>query len=97
MSETRHNAIGFDYKPETWMDTAACVGYPSEWWFPDDRGQAGAAGSSTTQTALALCATCPVQTRCLDYALTVEAGWNRFGIYGGLTGEQRRELAKDVS
>lgn len=80
----------FDYKPESWMEDSACVGHQPEWWFPDDRSN----GSEETRMAKAICGGCPVRTQCLDYALRTEPGFTRFGIFGGLTADARRKLAK---
>lgn len=97
MSEARHNNSNlFAYKPETWMDDAACIGYDPEWWFPDDRG-VGANASSPTKAAKAICATCPVQTLCLDYAMRTEPGGTKHGIYGGVTADARRTISKAAS
>lgn len=43
------------------------------------------------RAALALCATCPVRTDCLEYALDAR---ERFGIWGGTTEKQRRKLLR---
>jgi WhiB family transcriptional regulator, redox-sensing transcriptional regulator len=82
----------FDYKPEPWVADAACAGYPLDWFFPDDRGRAGAAGSDTTRAAKAICAACPVQTACLDYSIRTDT---REGVWGGLLADERRELMQD--
>jgi WhiB family redox-sensing transcriptional regulator len=44
-----------------------------------------------TERALAICATCPVQRECLDYALEAR---ERFGIWGGKTEKQRRQILR---
>jgi hypothetical protein len=43
--------------------------------------------------ALALCEACPVRDDCLDAAIEEERGVAGFGIRGGLTADERRELA----
>lgn len=91
--DARHNEIGFDYRPETWMDDAACVGYPVDDWFWER-----STPPATKQKARAICAECPVATQCLDYALRVEGGlYHRAGLYGGLSPEQRLKLAREAS
>jgi WhiB family redox-sensing transcriptional regulator len=45
-------------------------------------------GGSTTQ-AKQLCFACPERLACLEYALT---HGERFGIWGGMTGRERRRL-----
>jgi WhiB family redox-sensing transcriptional regulator len=97
LNDPRHTAAGFDYKPETWMDDAACIGHDPEWWFPDDRGRGGAERSATTQAAKAICATCPVSVKCLDYVMRVEPGWTKHGIWAGTTADARRELGREAS
>ncbi len=41
--------------------------------------------------ALALCATCPVRTECLQYALRNS---ENHGIWGGTTPEERRRMRR---
>ena len=43
------------------------------------------------KTAKALCASCPLQKLCLDTALTQGEYW---GIWGGMTGEERATLTR---
>lgn len=44
------------------------------------------------QTARAICAECPVQQECLEYALTHH---EIFGVWGGRTERERRKLLKE--
>ena len=72
-----------------WLDRAACLGADDDTFFPDRADTAG------TETALRVCATCPVTTQCLDAALTEEgdlAGAYRHGIRGGTTPDQRAHM-----
>lgn len=65
-----------------WRDTAPCTtASEPDLWFPDDETDAGA-----TATAKAVCAECPVRSRCLDEAML--AG-DEYGIWGGLTTAER--------
>jgi len=45
-----------------------------------------------------LCRRCPVAEECLSFALRIESrlrtGQSRFGVYGGLTGEERARLSR---
>ena len=69
-----------------WRDRAACLGADDDTFFPD-RGD-----TTGTDTALRVCATCPVTTQCLDAALAEEGnlvGDSRYGIRGGTTPDQR--------
>lgn len=97
MSDARHYGSPFDYKPESWTASAACAGLPTEWWYPVNDGVGGAAQSETTATARAICAECPVQLACADYAMSIESGFQRYGIWGNLTPDARRRLAKEAS
>jgi WhiB family transcriptional regulator, redox-sensing transcriptional regulator len=64
-----------------WQERAACRGAPIEVFFPG-RGE-------TAGPARQICARCPVCQQCLEFAVS-----NRIvsGIWGGLTGPDRRAL-----
>jgi WhiB family redox-sensing transcriptional regulator len=64
-----------------WRDRAACRDADVELFFPEKGG--------STRPAKAICATCPVQAPCLQWAL--EAG-ERWGVYGGKSERERRRL-----
>jgi WhiB family redox-sensing transcriptional regulator len=70
-----------------WADQAACKDSDLATFFPPvgDR--------RTYLTAVAICADCPVQTACLDYALKNRI---QFGVWGGLNIRRRREVAGKV-
>ncbi|MER5213665.1 WhiB family transcriptional regulator [Streptomyces sp. NPDC002838] len=69
-----------------WAEDASCRGYDLDLFFTDSkRGIA---------QAKQVCAGCPVREECLDEGLRAEDG-SRYGIYGGLTPDERAELAKD--
>jgi WhiB family transcriptional regulator, redox-sensing transcriptional regulator len=67
-----------------WWSLAACQGADPELFFP-------ASGKNPVRAQLAaakaVCAGCPVQAECLQYAL---ATGPVHGIWGGLTEEERR-------
>ncbi len=67
-----------------WMTKAACKGEPVQTFFPE-RGRGVA-------RARELCATCPVRTECLSYAL--EEPELLMGIWGGTTQRGRRATRK---
>lgn len=72
---------------EEWQDKAACAGRDREMFFP------GVGGS--TLEAKAICAGCDVRFECLEYALKGENNANkREGIFGGLSGLERKRLVK---
>lgn len=66
-----------------WQDDAACAGLDPRLFFPEP--------GVSVKDALAICATCPVKTECLDYAMS---NVERFGIYGGTTAKQRKTLRR---
>ena len=66
-----------------WQRDALCRDFPEIDWFPE-RGQ-------PTEPAKAICERCTVRTECLDFAL---AGGEVHGIFGGLSGRQRRALRR---
>lgn len=76
----------FDYVDPSWRDEAACIGL-THLFFVGPGGAKGEGG----QPGKAICADCPVSEPCLDYALTVRAG---FGIWGGLTYKERTAYAR---
>lgn len=65
-----------------WQD-ALCAQVGGDLWFPEK------GGSNTA--AKRICAACPVRAECLQYALDNDI---RFGIFGGLSGYERRKLTK---
>ena len=69
-----------------WIADAPCSQADPELFFPD-------AHESRANVALAkrVCAACPVRQECLEWAL--DRG-EKFGIYGGLTSTQRREVLR---
>ena len=65
-----------------WMARAACRGMDPNAFFPE-RGE-------PTGPVKAVCAGCPVQAECLVYAETVVDNTRPTGIYGGMSGRERR-------
>lgn len=68
---------------EPWIDLGECRNHPPEVFFPAPGGD--------ERTGLAVCAQCPVQNPCLDYALRANERW---GIWGGMTQRARRRLSR---
>ena len=54
----------YAFEQEPWRADAACVGYPTSWWYPE-RGHS----ADTARKARRICARCPVQSECLQHAL----------------------------
>lgn len=68
-----------------WMDDARCVNADAEVFFPEKGG--------STREAKRICADCPVIVDCLNHALDNE---ERFGIWGGLSEQERRTLRRNL-
>lgn len=66
---------------EEWQDHAACRQVPVELFFPPIEQE--------VEEAKAMCAICEVRQPCLEFAL---AAGERFGVWGGLTPQERRSL-----
>lgn len=69
-----------------WEEHAACSGKPTQWWFPQKTGF-----SAEIERALHICRSCPVQLDCARHAQDKPEYW---GIWGGLTEEQRRKARR---
>jgi WhiB family redox-sensing transcriptional regulator len=71
-----------------WQHHAACTSHDPELFFP-----IGSASPALAQLERArqICRSCPVQTRCLQWAISIGAD---DGIWGGLTEEERRSLRR---
>lgn len=74
-----------------WRVRAACRQTDPDLFFPE--GTAGPALRSADE-AKQLCGRCPVQARCLSWALDHGAV---FGIWGGLTEAERRDLRRALA
>lgn len=70
-----------------WADKAACSGADRSMFFPG-RGE-------EVSDAKKVCATCPVIEECRGYAL--RAGKDLYGIWGGLSEKQRKELRRGLN
>jgi len=74
------------------MDKAACKGIPvavkNRYFYPGSSGRPAPEGAYDYARDT-WCGRCPVTQECLDFALSVNEKW---GIWGGLSPEQRRVL-----
>lgn len=70
--------------PDDWMRDALCAQTDPDAYFPVKGG--------STRAAKAICARCEVREQCLEWAL---ANDERFGIYGGLSERERRQLKRE--
>jgi WhiB family redox-sensing transcriptional regulator len=69
---------------EDWRNDAECVQHAGEVDFFPERGE-------SVRAAKAVCAQCPVQSECLEYAMQ----WNHLsGVWGGLSERERRHLRR---
>lgn len=71
----------------SWREQAACRGVAQQQFFPRKTGTA----IVEIDKAKRLCATCPVQPQCLEFALLTR---QEFGVWGGTTEHERRLLLK---
>ena len=94
MGKRKDPMYSFGFGPEeyaAWWDQGKCKDHPhADYWFADTKNAADEAAY-----ARAVCAVCPVASRCFSYAMShpeVE------GIWGGVTAPERRrarETKKD--
>jgi WhiB family redox-sensing transcriptional regulator len=71
-----------------WQLSAACRGVDSSLFFHPE-GERGAARSSREQAAKEVCMRCPVRAECAAHALAVR---EPYGVWGGLTEDEREEM-----
>ena len=74
-----------------WRASARCRRENAVHFFPPPHFERKEEKDSREGAARALCAACPVQRECLDYALTVQ---EPHGIWGGLNELERRRLVR---
>jgi WhiB family redox-sensing transcriptional regulator len=68
---------------EEWMLRARCRGFESGVFFPSD--------GVGVEVAREICADCPVQVRCLEYALLLRID---HGVWGGASERERRRILR---
>jgi len=71
-----------------WQNDAACLSEDPDLFFP-----IGTTGDAVPQivAAKSICATCPVLSTCLEFALESRQD---YGVWGGLTEDERRSLRR---
>lgn len=72
--------------PDMWQEQAACHGIDPDVFFPTSEEEAG--------PALAYCGACRIREMCLAWALK---NGERYGVWGGLTEQQRRRIVRFVA
>lgn len=74
----------------SWMIQGDCNGFPPHWWDADSKHAIGNPGVGKDldeyRQAKRICTGCPVQRRCLKYAVENHIGWN---IWGGMDPGER--------
>lgn len=76
-------------KDRGWMIKASCSDAPANIFFLENEP---AATKAQVAKARALCDVCPVQVRCLEYALNNK---EHYGIWGGKSPRERREMLRE--
>lgn len=71
-----------------WMKRSLCTGMSAEIFFPTPKKTK--VNPTQYKAALAICAVCPVQRECLDYA--IKHRMIEDGIFGGKMPHQRRMI-----
>lgn len=76
--------FGVDGQVVNWRDLALCAQVDPDIFFPEKGG--------SVRAAKKVCEACDVQDECLEYALEHK---ERFGIWGGVTERNRRQMLAD--
>ena len=82
-----------DIPNPTWMSQANCKDLPTSWFFPKFKRGGNVKENrfvydEEVERAKEVCALCVVKEECLTHALL----YSEYGIWGGLTADERREL-----
>jgi WhiB family redox-sensing transcriptional regulator len=80
-----------DIARPAWQADAACRGVGAALFFPER----GTDVRARVPEAKAICAGCPVRQECLEYALCLPFPQSRYGIWGGLTEKERRQVRQE--
>jgi WhiB family redox-sensing transcriptional regulator len=82
---------GFWRPEQDWRLYAACLDDDTELWFRETRADQA---EGRSDPAKKVCRDCPVRLQCLAYALQSNERW---GIWGGLSTEERDQLARQYA
>lgn len=74
---------------DAWQANGLCRGNHSHLFFPPSTFERKDERERRELRARAICRVCPVQSDCLDYAMRIR---EPYGIWGGFTESERREL-----
>lgn len=79
----------------TWWERAACIGVNQNVFFPRfDNKSKPEQRRSLYDAAKAICARCDVVKECLAAAMKEELSYDRHGVRGGLSPEERTKIAR---
>lgn len=70
---------------QRWREHAQCRGLGSRLFFPENEE------GPETRDAKAICAVCPVEANCLQYAIAAK---ETYGVWGGTTLRERRQIRR---
>lgn len=76
---------------DSWRLLAACRGLPWQLFHAEGDECRAPGGTAAYAEGRAVCARCPVQGECLEYALRHAIA---FGLWGGMSLKERRGLAR---
>ena len=79
---------------DIWQVKAACRGPQAAVFFPPPQFERKAERIERDRRAKAICAECPSQQDCLDYALEIR---EPHGIWGGLNEAERRAIIEGTA
>jgi len=85
-----HHRLGPGGDIDVGSARAACRNAPAGLFYPKASRESPPQAQARETEAERVCATCPVQTECLSYAVRLQ---ENFGIWGGLTERERHRLA----
>jgi WhiB family transcriptional regulator, redox-sensing transcriptional regulator len=88
-SSNAESVVPVSFHRTSWESSAACRGSESVSFVPPLAPETKHERRERESTAKRICADCPVSRECLDYAMRVN---EPFGIWGGLTEAERRQL-----
>ncbi len=73
----------------SWQPIALCRGNHSHLFFPPSSSERKEERERREVRAKSICTVCPVRVECLDYAVVIK---EPYGIWGGLTETERRQV-----
>lgn len=74
---------------DAWVCRAACRALPTELFFP--AGELDDQAVEQAEEAKTVCASCPVRTACLEFAIATN---QPYGIWGGANTSERRSMRR---